>query len=405
LAIAPLSAATKPIKSIGLFDAAGGQTYDQWAKLAKPGDAMPSIAPAQINDSMADKVTEITSADSPLMRAAKTEGLKVANRRGMLNSSLAAGTTQRAMLDAALPIASQDAATAANKNAAARAFEYSMAAQDDSQAFAGTQADLDRKLSQAMQTQSIDAAKEQQIRAIASQEGIAAADRALTREMQSSAQAFEASQAALTRDMQEKLAQWDLNSADRNAAATMVTQMESLYQQRVSDINANTNLDADTRTKMLTSAKNLRDSQLDMVQQLYDVDLDWADIPITPATAPAASQSGGTVLCTHFHARGRMSDALYAADLAYAAANIDAVTLAGYHAWAVPLVRWLETDRRPIAEAIVGFFVIAWAQEMAWRMKAAPRGSWLGKALIVLGEPLCGAVGLFLQRRSRARTA
>jgi hypothetical protein len=352
---------------------------------------------------MADRVTEITSQDSPLMRAAKTEGLKVANRRGLLNSSLAAGTTQRAMLDAALPIASQDAATAANKNAAARAFEYGMAGQDDSQAFAGTQADLDRNLQRALQTQSIDAAKEQQIRAIASQEGIAAADRALQREMQSSAQTFEASQAKLTRDMQEKLAQWDLNSADRNAAATTVVQMESLYQQRVADINANTNIDADTRTKMLTSAKNLRDTQLDMVQQLYDVDLDWADIPITPATAPAAAAGGGTVLCTHFHSKGWLSDELYAADQAYAAANIDVLTIAGYHRWAEPLARWLGTGDHPVADAVAWFFVSRWAQEMAWRMKAAPRGSIVGKAMIAFGEPLCWVIGARRHaRRARA---
>lgn len=297
MAIAPLTAATKPIKSIGLFDASGGKTFEDWQKNAAPGDAMPSIAPGQINDSMADMVTKITAKDSPLMRAAQTEGLKVANRRGLLNSSFAAGATQRAMLDAALPIASQDASTAANKNAAARAFEYGMAAQDDQQAFASAEAGKDRGLQRelslaqiastegiaaaqrqldlTMQDNAIRAADQQQIRDIASREGIAAAERELQLKIQQREIEYQTAQRQLDRTLQEKLASWNLSSSDRNAAAQMLVNMEQLYASQYQSIMANTALSAEQRTAQLASIRALRDRQLNFVEQMYDIDLEW----------------------------------------------------------------------------------------------------------------------------------
>ena len=90
----------------------------------------------QIADTMAGKVKEIAAQDLPLNQMARTEGLKAANRRGLLNSSMAIGESQDAVLKNALPIASQDAAQAFAKNQAAKAFEYGMTAQEAQNAFA-----------------------------------------------------------------------------------------------------------------------------------------------------------------------------------------------------------------------------------------------------------------------------
>lgn len=51
----------------------------------------------------------IIAADSPLMQQARTRALQYANSRGLINSSLAAGEAQARMVDAAMPIAQQDA--------------------------------------------------------------------------------------------------------------------------------------------------------------------------------------------------------------------------------------------------------------------------------------------------------
>lgn len=68
------------------------------------------------DDSVASQVTALTSKDSALMQGARTSGLKTANRRGLLNSSMAAGASESAALAAATPIASQDAQQAYGKN-------------------------------------------------------------------------------------------------------------------------------------------------------------------------------------------------------------------------------------------------------------------------------------------------
>jgi len=57
------------------------------------------------------QLDQILSSDSPLMQRAATQGAQVANSRGLLNSSMAAGAAQGAMIDRATPIASQDAQT------------------------------------------------------------------------------------------------------------------------------------------------------------------------------------------------------------------------------------------------------------------------------------------------------
>ncbi len=68
------------------------------------------------DDSVSKQVNKLTSQNSPLMQQAKTAGMKSANRRGLLNSSMAVGESQREAYNAAIPIASQEASQIANKN-------------------------------------------------------------------------------------------------------------------------------------------------------------------------------------------------------------------------------------------------------------------------------------------------
>lgn len=314
--------------------------------------AWKAALPSQVNDSVADKVKALTSQDSPLMQQAKTQGLKVANRRGLLNSSMAAGATQEAMLDKALPIASQDASQAFQKNMQANDYQFRMEGQDDEQAFQGGENALDRglqkeltlkqiasteglaaaqrELETMMQDKSIAMADRQQLRDISSREGMAAAERALqdlmqrrdiasreglaaaerdlqlnmqgneieARSWQTAAELnnravlsfaerenqqvmqqreidYQTSVRQLDRGLQEKLASWNLKSSDRNAAAQLLTNMSTLYNDRYASVMANQNLDAATRTAQLASAKALRDRELNFVEQLFVVDLNW----------------------------------------------------------------------------------------------------------------------------------
>lgn len=95
-------------------------------------------------DTVAGQVDSIIDKDSPLMQSAATKGTQFAAKRGLLNSSMAAQSSQQAVLDTALPMAQQDAATyfaakGRNQDAGNRALEFGAGAanQAESQHLAG----------------------------------------------------------------------------------------------------------------------------------------------------------------------------------------------------------------------------------------------------------------------------
>lgn len=387
---------TLPIRSKALFDPtkSNGMTFEQWAAQAGDTDAMPSLAPGQIDDSVAGRVATITSQDSDLMKLARADGAKLAQRRGLLNSSMASNAAQDAVLRAAFPIASQDAAQAFQKNRDSRNFEFGMVSQDFGQQWQSGENQLNRALQERltladiasregmaaagrelelqMQANGLAAADRQQIRDIASREGMAAADRALqetlTKAQISSAEriaagnrsaqmsiaqmeiagrqasdmarygferdlalmqidATKASQIrdieyregqaaadralqstlqereinyqnmnrSLDRDIQTRLANWNLDSSERMSAMSSVYNFENLYQSTIANINANTYLDATQRTDQLSSAKSLRDRQLNLVEQLYNVQLDWGQPTATGTMGPTARQANQSI--------------------------------------------------------------------------------------------------------------
>ena len=64
---------------------------------------MPEMAEVETNESMtsAGRLDQMLQSDSPLMERAATQGQQMANSRGLLNSSMAAGAAQGAMIDRA----------------------------------------------------------------------------------------------------------------------------------------------------------------------------------------------------------------------------------------------------------------------------------------------------------------
>jgi len=91
-------------------------------ELAGPGESVPRAAtpnPVKANpiilgpnDTMSGQMKDLLeNPDNPLNVQAQTYGKQFANRRGLLNSSIAASATQDAMMKNAQPIASQDAST------------------------------------------------------------------------------------------------------------------------------------------------------------------------------------------------------------------------------------------------------------------------------------------------------
>lgn len=210
-----------------------GGSYEHYKQVGMPaGVDFPSLAPEQVNDSVTDRVVELTKYDSPLRQMARTEGKALANQRGMLNASSGVQAAEDAVMRWATPIASQEATQAFQANQGSRAFEYTM-----------VQTDIENE------------------------------------------------QRALDRDLQATLARWNIEASDRQAAAQMATNMQSIYMTAFSNILANPNMGAADRSRYLEAARSRYDTGLDLLQQIYDVDLTW---DLESVTASGGSSGGGT---------------------------------------------------------------------------------------------------------------
>lgn len=97
-------------------------------------------------DTVQGQIKTIIDDNSPLMQQAVTRSKAAANQKGLVNSSMAVTAGQSALYDAALPIASQDAATynqnkQFNANAGNEAMQFTAAGQNqaESQVLSGQQ--------------------------------------------------------------------------------------------------------------------------------------------------------------------------------------------------------------------------------------------------------------------------
>lgn len=125
---------TGPAAQAAATQASGG-TLAQMREAAATGyDAHTQDVPGA--NLASSQLAGITAEDSPLMKRARQEGILTAARRGLQNSSIAAGTAQGAMVDRAAPIASQNATqlqeqSLANQAAINRAREVSSGRETD----------------------------------------------------------------------------------------------------------------------------------------------------------------------------------------------------------------------------------------------------------------------------------
>ena len=139
------------------------------------------------------------------MKQAQTRGLQLANKRGLLNSSLAVGAAQAETIRSALPIASQEAA-------------------------------------QAHSTE-------------------------LTR---------------MGIGSQERIASLNVAAHDRQFAISALTELEKKYDAMWTEIVKNKDIPAEARENYFQHIAALRDSDLALVEQLYNIDITWAS-PVATA--------------------------------------------------------------------------------------------------------------------------
>ena len=207
--------------------------------------------------SVSRRLTGLLAKDNPLMQQARTTGLQIANRRGLLNSSIAVGAAQNQMIRAALPIASQEASQAAAK-------ELTGMTTGSQERIAGRGTESQERIAAL---------------ATGSQERIAAVG---TESRERIAGQSVASQ--------EFIATLGLAAHDRQFAISALTVLEQKYGQMWTEIVKNKDIPADARENYFQHIAALRDSDMALVEQLYNIDIDWAS-PVATAKKPGAPAS------------------------------------------------------------------------------------------------------------------
>lgn len=210
--------------------------------------------------SAASRLDKIISKDSPLMERARTKGFQVANSRGLLNSSIAAGEAMNSMIDAAIPLAQSDATSALTVSENSR-----------DRGFRSTEAEKDRDLTR---SENIEDRKFQ-----GNQNRL---DRGFTRE-----------QNQLDRDLNQQIARWNLDASEQGNVSSILASYEAADAQIISAINSNPELDAQTRTNLLNDAKNRRDGRIALVETVYDIDLGIPRSKTSTKKGTGSATSGG----------------------------------------------------------------------------------------------------------------
>jgi len=239
------------------------------------------------DDSVANNVDKLTSQDSALMTGARTQGLQQANKRGLLNSSVAVQAAQKAGYDAAIPIATADANITNNKNITGMNNNNSLTLQSRDAAAAKERLGLqltseEKRASQELASrEKITGMTNENALLIQQRDALAAKERLgiqLTSEEKRLQQelANRTSIAAADRTANQQNTQAQIASTDRRAAMDTVAAFEAAYSNALTGIMANDKIPAATRSQVLQSIQASRQSNIQMVEQMYGVDLAWA---------------------------------------------------------------------------------------------------------------------------------
>ncbi|MBC8438991.1 MAG: hypothetical protein H8D87_04830 [Deltaproteobacteria bacterium] len=257
----------------------------------------PGVYKPPYADTVEGKLEGILSSGSPYMQAADLKGKEYANSRGLLNSTLAGEATQKAAIEAALPIASQDAQNIFD--AALAGYQGEISGAKGVQDY-GSQANLVNVQGGASsQLSAQDAAEASGLLAQEGNQGIALSklqaeqakeaakqkaitDKAAAAQKAKDTQALSDSQEAAqtlrnNADIaaEEALKIFDLDSTEKVNLANQITTLGDTYQANVAAIQINPELSVVEKTKAIDSLGDIYQANLELVADFYEVEINW----------------------------------------------------------------------------------------------------------------------------------
>lgn len=237
--------------------------------------ASSSTSTAQTNP--ANIAADIMSKDSRLMQAAETRGLQSANRRGLVNSSMAVGASQDAVLDQVVPLASQEAQQRFQDNSDQRNFGFeSLLSRQDYEQTGGLAADqfaYERDL----ERMRIDAARDAsaldrdfeltfQDREIGSRFELAEMDADIRRELMT-----------MESDMRDRILRAEQALESKNISTEAYLTARNQHDQRINNIMNNPDLSAEDRVEAIQAENDKLYADVQLIEDMYSIDLSWTE--------------------------------------------------------------------------------------------------------------------------------
>ena len=303
------------------------------------------------NQTVQGNLTGILSSGSPLMQQANNEGLQTANSRGLLNSSIAAGTAENSLISAATPIATTDAQT--NASAAS-------ANQNAANAFATTNASNAFNAQQNIYNQNVATANQASSQTAASNQNMQSQIGSITSQFNNDVATIQTSQ-----------------TMTQQAKDYSIQQLESAYKAQLSLLSAVGTV-PDVSTLLTTSIPG--------TSSVTSPSPGYVAAPQSTTTSQPASSSGGTVICTYYHDIGWMDKHIFKADQEYGQwlKDNNPEFMAWYWSWGYAAVDLLGESQ--LLTWATWPLVNCWSKEMAFRIGVIKKGNLVGKSLMFIGN-------------------
>lgn len=236
------------------------------------------------SQTMAGNVSNLLNSNSLLMNSAAAKGERLAANRGLQNSTIGVESAQRAMLDAAIPIASQDTQNAfAEKQTRLQAdlnFQNQSKLNQQQNQFTASQAELERGHQRGMAQLQSDLNYNNQSRLNQAQNQFVASQAGLDRTHQRSLQT-DIANLNHANQMRQLNAQVSANTIGKSIDFTM--QITNNFDAQIAAVLNNKDMDADNKAKAIEQLKANRDSEIQFMskfmQHIPTTKQNWSSFP------------------------------------------------------------------------------------------------------------------------------
>jgi len=254
------------------------QAGDYEAAQGQSSNYTPTTSQVSNNATVQGRMEGLLSQGSQYMKAAESKANEISNKRGLLNSSMAVGAAQKANIESALPIASQDAGTFDMRE------RTNQAAQNQAGQFNAGQDQQMTQTNMASENQAgqFNAGQEQQNSQFNSSQSNSMMQDQWSQEQN---QAHQKTMADLGFAQEQGLIDQKTFANLRGQFLDSMTGLASESQINISEIQANANIPAAEKTKLIANQIQMRDADMAAISELFSKMPMWQQNWTNPGAA------------------------------------------------------------------------------------------------------------------------